>query len=96
MAAAYILCQSIVIVTAAAALLRHPNAPGPPALAAVAIDVGILANADLIFWMCSSLLPPPAPTTLNPAEPVLVAASATANDACVLVAFLGDATSEPQ
>jgi hypothetical protein len=49
-AAAKILCQSIIMVTAA--LLRHPSvtAPPPPAVAvAVAKDVGIFANADLIF-----------------------------------------------
>ena len=50
MAAAQTLRQSIVIVTAALPRQPNPRVPAPPAVAAaVVIEVGILANADLIF-----------------------------------------------
>lgn len=89
MAAAKILRQSIVIVTAALPLHPKVTAPAPPAVAAaVAMEVGIFANADLIFWICSSL--PPLPILLGS-----VAAS-TANAACVVVVVGEVTTSEPQ
>ena len=89
MAAAYILCQSIVIVTAALPLQPNPTGTPPPAVAAAAVmEVGILAKADRIVCMCSSL--PPLESRL-----VSVAAS-TANAACAVVVVEEFTASEPQ
>lgn len=88
-AAAYILCQSIVIVTAAFPLQPKPTGPPPPAVAAAAvIEVGILAKADLIVCKCSSLAP---------LESLLLSVAAnTANAACAVVVVGELAASEPQ
>ena len=85
MAATKILCQSSVMVTAAFPLHPKPTAPEPTVVAAAeVIEVGILANADLMLWMCS-LVPSLASV-----------AASTANDACVVVVVGGFITSEPQ
>ena len=89
MAAAYILCQSSVMVTAAFPLHPKPTEPPPTAVAAAeVIEVGILAKADLIVCMCSSL---------PPLESLLPSVAANTAKAACAVVVVGELTaSEPQ